>query len=469
MNPKKMKNTIALLLLLSSAAASAQGLDPEQLFAQDLAAMTSLTQIQELAEKTLQAEQYARYEQVMKRLVELRPFDPVFKLNLAKAYALQDKKSEAYNDLIALQKAGLSYPVADHPGFDLIKDTNVFTYIEEGMQQNATAFGEGERAFTVSHHYSGMLFENLAWDSAGQRFLLGSVRSGAVYQYTESGGFEEYMPAGNPASGPWGVIDLVVDQNNDLLWLASATLPHYNGTTQQNFGRAMISKVKLSSGEVLQNLMMPVSNQPRLITALHVTQSGDLYFVNAFDSTFFQIKQGTNTVNPVVALPAMTSIKAITSNTDESLLYVSDYELGLFVINTETWQVAPLVKGTSGFFAGINDLFYDDGDLVGIQSGVQPARLMRYVLKQDLLLQNLFPIEASHPDFDHLGNGVLVGDHVYYAANTQWTKINGLGRLLPDTSWEPLKVMKSPTRYRMEEHMLQQQKMEEIKRKRGLK
>ena len=464
-----MKNTIALLLLMCSAAATAQGLDPEQLFAQDLAAMNSLPQLQELAEKTLQAEQYARYEQVMKRLVELRPFDPVFKLNLAKAYALQDKKSEAYNDLIALQKAGLSYPVADNPGFDLIKDTNVFGYIEDGMQQNAAHFGEGETAFTVSHHYSGMLFENLAWDNAGQRFLLGSVRSGAVYQYSEGGGFEEYMPAGNPATGPWGVIDLVVDQDHDLLWLASATLPHYNGTTQQNFGRAMISKVKLSTGEVLQNLMMPVSNQPRLITALHVTQSGDLYFVNAFDSTFFQIKQGTNAVNPVVALPGMTSIKAITSNADESLLYVSDFELGLFVINTETWQVAPLVKDTSGFFAGMNDLFYDDGDLVGIQSGVQPARLMRFVLKQDLFLQNLFPIEASHPDFDYLGNGVLVGDHVYYAANTQWAKTNGLGRLLPDASWEPLKVMKSPTRYRMEEHMLQQQKIEEIKRKRGLK
>ena len=114
-------------------------------------------------------------------------------------------------------------------------------------------------------------------------------------------------------------------------------------------------------------------------------------------------------------------------------------------------------------------MFYDDGDLVAIQSGVQPARLMRYVLKQDLFLQNMFPIEAANENFKALGNGTLVGDSIYYAANSQWAKLDGLGRLLPEQSWEPLVIMKSPTKYRMEEHMEQQRKMEEIKRKRGIK
>ncbi len=464
-----MKKPFTLLLLAFTAGIHAQALDPEKIFARDLATIDSLPQLLELADKTLQEEQYSRYELVMKKLTELRPYDPVFRLDLAKAYALQDKKTEAYNDLIELQKAGLSYPVTEHSGFDLIKDTKVFEYIEDGMEQNAQAFGEGKQAFAVSHHYSGMLFENLAWDAKAERFLLGSVRSGAVYQYDEESGFSEFFKAGNPATGPWGVIDLVIDQSADLLWLATATLPHYTGTTQQNFGQAMISKIRLSTGEVLKNMSMAKSDQPKLFTAMHLTTSGDLYFINAFDSTFFRVKNGQETVEPVLALPGLSNIKAITSNAAESVLYVSDYELGLFVINLESLQVVPLIKGGKGFFAGMNDLFYDDGDLIGIQSGVQPARLMRYVLEKDLFLKNLFPIEASHPEFKDLGNGTLVGDHVFYAANTQWAKTDGLGRLLPNSSWEPLVIIKSPTRYRMEEHMLQQQKMEEIKRKRGLK
>ena len=89
--------------------------------------------------------------------------------------------------------------------------------------------------------------------------------------------------------------------------------------------------------------------------------------------------------------------------------------------------MVPLIKSPNGFFAGFNDLFYDDGDLVAIQSGVAPARLMRLVLKQDLFLQNTFPIEAANENFKALGNGTLVDDSIYYVANSQWSKLDGLG------------------------------------------
>jgi len=295
------------------------------------------------------------------------------------------------------------------------------------------------------------------------------VRSGAVYQYDEQGGFKEFIKAADPQSGPWGIVDLVVDQKADLLWTASATLPHYNGTTPNNFGHAMISKFKLSTGELLNNFAMQRTNQPLLFTALHVSQGQNLYFINAFNSQLFKIGHDSDQVERVLALPKLTALKAITTNPDESVIYLSDYEQGLFVVNMATQQLAPLVPGNTGFFAGINDLFYDGGDLVAIQSGVKPARLMRYVLQQDLLLQNLFPIEASNPSFQSLGNGVLVDDQVYYAANSQWEKVDALGRLLPEQQWEPLVVMQSPTKYRMEEHMERMQRMEEIRKKRGFK
>ncbi len=467
--PTIMKKIALCLILLCNFAAQAQTLDPEVVFARDVNAMNNIPQLIELAREQQEKEQFKREEVVLQRLIALRPFNPDFKFSLVKAFAQQDKKSEAYNTLIEMQKAGLSYPLGDLEGFDKIKNTKVYDYIEENMLKNGEAFGEGKAVFEVSHHYSGMLFENLAYDATAQRFLLGSTRAGSVYQYTEQGGFEEFIKPGDPNQGPWGIVDLVVDEAGDLLWTSSATMPHYNGTTQANFGNAMISKFKLSTGELLNNFAMQRTNQPLLFSALHLTAGQNLYFINAFNSQVFKISKNSEQVEPVKAIPTLTSIKAITSNTDESILYVSDFEQGLFVINMETKQVAPLVRSNAGFFAGINDLFYDGGDLVAIQSGVKPARVMRFVLKQDLFIQNMFPIEASNPTFKTLGNGTLAGDHVYYAANSQWEKIDVLGRLLPEQSWEPLSIMKSPTKYRMEEHMERQQKMEEIKKRRGLK
>ncbi|MGJ8664203.1 MAG: hypothetical protein ACSHWU_11150, partial [Marinicella sp.] len=370
--PTIMKQTSICLILLWNLAVNAQALDPEQAFKDDLSKINSIPQLLELAGNTFKAEQYSRQELVLKRLIELRPFNPDFKFALAKAYALQDKKTEAYNDLIEMQKAGLSYPIGDKEGFDNIRETKVFGYIEDGMNKNAEPFGIGSKEFEVSQHYSGMLFENLAYDAVADRFLLGSVRSGSVYQYNKDGGFTEFIAAADPATGPWGVIDLVVDQKADLLWTSSATLPHYNGTTQVNFGHAMISKYKLSTGELLKNFAMPKTQQPMLFTAMHVSSGQNLYFINAFNTGVYKISNNSDEVEPILALPSLTAIKAITSNTQESVLYVSDFDQGVIMVNLESKQMAPLVREDKGFFAGISDLFYDQGDLVAIQSGVSP-------------------------------------------------------------------------------------------------
>lgn len=464
-----MKKITFCLGLLLSLGLSAQAQDAQSSLVDEVNKIDNVQQLIKMAGEAGKNDSYARQEVILKRLVALRPYNPDFKFALVKAYAQQDKKSEAYNDLIMMQKAGLSYPMDGIEGFEKIKTTKVYDYIEEGMTENGKPFGAGKKYFEVNDAYSGMLFENMAYDETAQRFLLGSIRTGSVYQYTEQGGFKEFITPAHPVNGPWGIIDIVTDTPADILWTASATMPHYSGTSQANIGQAMISKFKLSTGELIQNYSMAKSETPMLFSQLHVSKGHNLYFSNVFSSDVFKIVKDSESVEPVFSLSSLKNIKAITSNSDETILYVSDYDLGIFVINLETKQTAPLMRNQQGFFAGINDLFYDEGDLIAIQSGVQPARLMRYVLKQDLLLQNMFPIEASQPSFNALGNGTLAGDYVYYAANSQWSKTDPMGRLLPEQSWEPLVIMKTATNYRMEEHFEQQQKMEEIKRKRGMK
>ncbi len=464
-----MKKITLFLSLFISFGLCAQALESEKNFAAEINKVKDIQQLLKMAREKGEKQQHADQETILQHLVSLRPFNPDFRFALAKSYALQDKKSEAYNDLIKLQKAGLSYPVGDKKGFENISSTNVFTYIEDGMLANAKSFGEGSKVFEVSDNYSGMLFENLVYDSKAERFLLASVRAGEVYQYSEKEGFRKFINASNPATGPWGMIDIAIDSGADVLWTASATMPHYNGTTQANFGQSMISKFKLSTGELMNNFAMAKTAQPMLFSNLHVTKNQNLYFSNVFSNQVFKISKDSEQVEPVFSLTGLSTIKAITSNAEESVLYVSDFDQGIFLVNLNTKQTAPLIKSPDGFFAGFNDLFYDGGDLVAIQSGVEPARLMRFVLKQDLFLQNAFPIEAANENFKALGNGTLVGDSIYYAANSQWAKLDGLGRLLPEQTWEPLVIMKSPTKYRMEEHMEQQRKMEEIKKKRGLK
>ena len=178
-----MKKIIFICLVGLSSLVYAQALDPLVAYKNEIAKIKDLDKLYELANKELEAKNFPKHEIVLERLINLRPFNPDLKFALVKAFALQDKKTEAYNQLIEMQKAGLSYPIGDKEGFDLIKGTKVFDYIEENMAINGQPFGEGKTAFEVSHNYSGMLFENLTYDEKAERFLLGSVRSGDIYQY----------------------------------------------------------------------------------------------------------------------------------------------------------------------------------------------------------------------------------------------------------------------------------------------
>ncbi len=464
-----MKNITTCLLLLISCAAFSQALDPEAAFRTEVNKNNNIQQLLELAKSTKENNYLARHIVVGRRLVELRPYNANFKFALARAYAMVDDKTSSYNLLVELQNAGLSYPVGDKEGFENIKGTRVYDYIEEGMRDNGKPFGEGQNVGHISQHYSGMLFENLAYDSKKERFLLPSVRTGAIYELTKDQQFNEVIAAAQPQTGPWGAVDLVIDQAQDVLWVASATMPQYNGTTQENFGNSMISKYRLSTYELLNSFALKPGKDPILFSALHLSANGNLYFVNLFNQEVFKVNKDGEAIDSLVALPRFTSIKAIATNAKESILYISDYDQGLFALDLSNKKLGKIGGKGQGFYGGFDDIFYQDGDLVAIQNGVKPARLMRLMLDEDVLLKNMYPLEAGREEFKALSKGVLVGEDVYYFANSQWGKMDFSGRLLPELQWEDQLIMKTNTKYKLQEQIKYQQRMEDIKRRRGIK
>lgn len=459
----------ACTLAWSQALPEGQLSSSDQAFKEEVMRANHIPQLLQVAFGTEEKQQWQRHLIVWERLVSLQPFNPEFQYELAKSYAMMDQKTGAYNALVTLQNAGLSYPVDDLEAFKNIQGTKVYDYIVDGMAANGEPYGEGEVIATVDKNFSGMLFENMAYDASQKRFLLASIRSGEIYQIDEQGQFSVFINPTNAEKGPWGAVDIVIDNDNELFWVASASMPHFNGVTETNIGKAKISQYRLSDGKLIKQFELDSIESPKLLSALHLGKDGSLFFINVFNQTIYQLSADTDKAEEVVALPGLTAIKAISSNADDSFLYVSDFAQGLFVINLATKQTAPMDPKRDRFFSGISDLFYVDGDLVAIQSGVSPARVMRFDLAQDMQIKTSFPLEAAHPAFDTLGNGAFAGDSIYYVANSQWGKMDMGGNLSPDASWEPLQIIKSPIAYRLKEHLESQQRMEEIKKQRGIK
>lgn len=472
---KRMNKLLPLLLLLLSTQVFAQTPDNNQLsesdkaFQQEIYRANHIPQLLQVADGTLKKDELKRHLIVWQRIAQLQPNNPEFQFELAKAYALLDEKTGAYNALVKLQNAGLSYQIEGDESFEKIQGTKVYDYIVNGMKDNASAYGEGTVVATVDDSFSGMLFENLVYDQDNNRFLLASIRSGEIYQIDENDDFSPFISDANAEKGPWGAVDMVISQDNQSLWVASASMPQYNGVSEQNLGSAMISQYRLSDGELKKRFKLDDLKAPKLITALHVGQNGNLYFLSLFEQTIYQLKPESDKPEKIIELPGLTAIKAITSNADDSYLYVADFEKGLHVIDVANQKVGNMDPKGERYFTGISDIFFVDGDLIGIQSGVSPARVMRFDLAQELMVKMSFPVEASHEAFVTLGNGTLVDDSVYYVANSQWGKMDMGGNLIDGEQWQSLKIIQSPIDFRMQEHIENQKRIEEIKKKRGIK
>ncbi len=119
---------------------------------------------------------------------------------------------------------------------------------------------------------------------------------------------------------------------------------------------------------------------------------------------------------------------------------------------------------------GITDLIYDDNGLIFIQSGNKPERIMRLALnKSKFVIENIFPIDVANPVFNSPTKGVVIGEGLYYIANTQIIKTNMLGGLLNGEEWEHMVILSSNKHYKEQETLDYQKEIAEKKKNTGSK
>jgi hypothetical protein len=94
---------------------------------------------------------------------------------------------------------------------------------------------------------------------------------------------------------------------------------------------------------------------------------------------------------------------------------------------------------------GIDGLYRVGADLVGIQNGVEPYRVVRLHLGPGgTRVAGAEVLERARPDYAEPTLGVVVGRTLYYVANSQWERFKDDGTIdSPDRLQRPL-VLRLP-------------------------
>ena len=469
-----MKKTILLSFVFLSFSIQAQFISakPPTTFELNLHNAKDITTLLKLAAEAKSTKNHKYLQSTMERIVKLKPNIPIFQYQLAEAYSLNDDKTKAFNTLILLQKQGLYFDLENNKNFDNIKSFPVFNYIKENIDANGKHFGAGVESFNINKSFSGLLFESIAFDFNSQSFLMGSLRDGSVIKIAASNGdISRLVTATNGGiDGPWAALDLAVDEKNDVLWVASSAISQFGKVTKETAGLSGIFKYKLSTGELIKSFKLPGNKKPTLFKAMHLTSQGDLYILGAINNVVLKLAKDSDQISLVFSAKTHKNMRSITTDETGDILYFSDTENGIVIINLSSQKTFAIESSEALNLIGITDLIYDDNGLVFIQNGFSPERVMRIELNTDKTsIKNIFPIESSHPAFDSPSYGVIVGDGLYYIANSQIPKTNIYGGLQKGQLWQDMVVLSTAKHYQEKASLDYQKQIDVYEKETGTK
>jgi hypothetical protein len=390
---------------------------------------------------------FERLAWTLKRLSDLQPNSGDVKLMLATAYAVQGMKSETYDLLLQMQRQGYGFDLKNNPNFAKVANTKVWSYVLENFERNLKPFGEGKVAFTLPR--GDTLFESLAYDPKRQQFLAGSVREGKIYRVSKGGTLEDFI-APDAQNGLWSIYAMAVDADNDALYVASTAAVYFKGFSAADYGKSGVFKFSLSSGKLIEKYLLTPGKEGNTLTSIAVGKGGQVFAADARHNKIYHLDGGA--LKLMVENPAFTSLRGLAVSGDGKTLYFADYTLGIFGVDLTAGKPFDLIYNPGKLaLGGVDGLYWYDNNLVLIQSGMSPIRIMRLALDTSgRRVMRGVVLDAANPAFVLPTYGAIDGDGLYFIANSQKNEYDTYGSPKDAAALKPVTVFRSDLRYSWE-------------------
>jgi hypothetical protein len=455
MNIKRLLCCLALLLCVQAAVAAAPAAkspakrDATTFTEKDIKEITSPVVLQRMVAGYTRLDDQKRLSWTLARLGELNPDSGDLRMALALSYAKQGDKSKSYDLLLKMKEQGYGVDLSDDPRFEKVTGTEAWDYVVENLQANLKPFGEGKVAFELPK--GDTLFESMAWDPKRQQFLIGSVREGKIYLADKTGKLKEFITPAD-GSGLWSVYAMAVDAARDLLYVTSSSSLYFKGFRQEDFNKTGIFTFKLSTGKLIDKIVLPTDKGTHTLSSITVGKNGKVFVADGVRNEIFTIEG--KKLKLLVANPKLTSIRGLAASDDGNMLYFADYTLGLFGADLKNGTGFSVAHDTAHLvLGGIEGLYWYDGTLVAIENGMWPKRVIRLSLTADGKgINKMMPLDVANPAFDIPTSGTIAGEGLYYIANSQKKLYGQYGDLKNEKLLQPVRIFRSNLRFAWNEN-----------------
>lgn len=357
---------------------------------------------------------HAEATTLLEKALALRPNHPGLLFAAAQTSASAGSHEAAFGFLERLAGLGISVNLDRAEAFNALKDDQRWMALADAMASNGRPTGKAKR--TLQTKDTLLLVEGVAFDKTRDRFLLSSIHDRRIAVATPDGAVTDFADAESGLLSPTG---MKVDATNDRLLVASASTPQTPGLGETDAGRSALLAFDLASGALQQT--WEAGEGEHWFGDVTIGKDGALYISDSLQKELYVIPQGADEITALVAHPDFVSPQGLTLSDDGSFLYLADYAMGLFRITLTTGLVERLMPSGDLAPYGIDGLYFYGGDLIAIQNGVRPNRVIRINLTEDgSKIESSDILLAAHSDFLEPTLGVIAGDSLHLVANSGW-------------------------------------------------
>ncbi len=345
--------------------------------------------------------------------------------NLALARAKAGKDAEALAALAKAADLGLILELPDAPEYQALRQSPGYQAHLERLRGLSALHGHAAVAFRLDDPR--FFPEGLAHDAVTGAFFVGSVHQRKIVRLDAAGQLSEFVAEGR--DGLFSVLGLLCDSQRRHLWATSTGIPQTRNIRVTEIDSAALFCFDLDSGALLNQFILPGKHN---LGDLTQAANGDLYISDASGGGIFRLPLGGSALELFVSSPWLASPQGLAFSADGKLLYVADYTFGPLVVDCSSREVSQLQSDMPLAITGLDGLVRHGQELIVVQNGARPHRVLRYRLSSDgLRLAAVEVLLANSPEFDEPTLGLVLGDAYYLVANSQWGRYDRGFKPLP--------------------------------------
>ena len=282
-----------------------------------------------------------------------------------------------------------------------------------------------------------MIAEDIAYDAGGARFLVSSVRRGGIYAASASNRATPIVKPG--ADGSWGMFALGVAR--DAFWTTTAALPMAARYAPGDSGKSALLEYDLRTGTLRGRYVAPDSGAHAL-GDLVVGSNGAVYVSDGIGGAVYALPPGSDSLRVLVQPGVLVSPQTPALSSDGATLFVPDYAIGIAAVNIATGKVAWITHSDSLALTGIDGMYRLGRDLIVVQNGVEPNRIMRLTLDAPMRRVVRAVALARGPAARSLTHATIAGGWLYFITKSGWERVAEDGAMTAGTAADAPTVMR---------------------------